>query len=67
MRDYILKFGESGLPVETIGELVHRALTSTHPRVRYAISTEPIQLLIGKLLPKRLIDKLVAKRLGLVP
>jgi hypothetical protein len=65
MRDYILKFGENGLPVEIIGELVHRALTSPRPRVRYAISTEPIQLLIGKLLPKRMVDRIVAKRLGL--
>lgn len=67
MRDYMLKLGEGGLPAETIGELVHRALTSAHPRVRYAISTEPIQLLVGKLLPKRLIDRMVAKQLGLLP
>jgi NAD(P)-dependent dehydrogenase (short-subunit alcohol dehydrogenase family) len=44
MRKYILEFGKSGLPVETIGELVHEALTSARPRVRYAISTEPVQL-----------------------
>ncbi len=67
IRDYILKFGENGLSVEIIGELVHRALTSSHPRVRYAISTEPIQLWIGKLLPKRMVDRIVAKRLGLIP
>jgi len=66
MREYILKFGEGGLPVETIGELVHTVLTSARPRVRYAVSTEPVQLLVGKLLPKRLVDRIIAKRLGLV-
>jgi NAD(P)-dependent dehydrogenase (short-subunit alcohol dehydrogenase family) len=66
MRDYIRKFEESGLPVETIGELVHEALTSARPRVRYAISPEPAQLLIGKLLPKRFVDRIIAKRLGLI-
>ncbi len=66
MREYILEFGKSGLPVETIGELVHEALTSARPRVRYAISTEPVQLWIGKLLPKRIVDRIVAKRLGLI-
>jgi NAD(P)-dependent dehydrogenase (short-subunit alcohol dehydrogenase family) len=66
MRDYARKFGEGGLPVETIGEFVHEALTSTRPRVRYAISTEPVQLFIGKLLPKRFVDRMIAKRLGLV-
>lgn len=66
MRNYARKFGESGFPVETIGGLVHEALTSARPRVRYAITTEPIQLAIGKLLPKRLVDRIIAKRLGLI-
>jgi hypothetical protein len=34
--------------------------------VRYAISNEPLQLFMMRILPKRLIDRVVAKRLGLV-
>lgn len=66
MRDYILKLSESGLPVEMIGGLVHEALTNARPHVRYGVTTEPVQLLIGKLLPKRFVDRIIAKRLGLI-
>jgi NAD(P)-dependent dehydrogenase (short-subunit alcohol dehydrogenase family) len=67
LRAYMLKLGATGLPPEQIGELVHHALTAPRPRVRYAISPEPLQLLIAKFLPKRMVDKIVAKRLGLLP
>jgi NAD(P)-dependent dehydrogenase (short-subunit alcohol dehydrogenase family) len=67
IRDYMLKLGESGLPAEKIGELVHHALTSPRSRVRYVISPEPVQLLIGRFLPTRVLDRIVAKHLGLLP
>ncbi|MBB5050392.1 NAD(P)-dependent dehydrogenase (short-subunit alcohol dehydrogenase family) [Afipia massiliensis] len=67
IRDYMLKLGESALPAEKIGELVYQALTSPRPRVRYSISPEPVQLLIGRMLPTRMLDRIVAKRLGLLP
>lgn len=67
IRDYMLKLGDAGLPAEKIGHLVHHALTSPRPRVRYAISPEPIRLLMAKILPKRMLDRMVAKQLGLLP
>ncbi|MBR1222241.1 SDR family oxidoreductase [Bradyrhizobium sp. U87765 SZCCT0131] len=67
LRGYMLTLAKDGLPPEQIGALVHRVLTTPRPRVRYAVSPEPLQLLIGSLLPKRLVDRMVAKRLGLLP
>jgi hypothetical protein len=34
--------------------------------VRYAISPEPLRMLMMRILPKRLLDRIIAKRLGLV-
>ena len=67
LRAYMLKLSKEGLPPEQIGELVHHALTAPKPKVRYAVSPEPVQLLLAKILPKRLLDGIVAKRLGLLP
>jgi len=67
MRTMMLAVGNSGLPVERIGELIHQALTVPRPKVRYAISNEPFQLFMVRILPKRLIDRLVARQLGLLP
>jgi hypothetical protein len=35
--------------------------------VRYQITTDPMRHLIGAVLPKRMVDRIVAKRLGLMP
>lgn len=67
MRAYMLKLGETGLPVERVGELVHHVLTTPRPKVRYTISNERVQLAIAGLLPKRLLDRIIAKRIGLLP
>jgi NAD(P)-dependent dehydrogenase (short-subunit alcohol dehydrogenase family) len=67
LRAYMLKLGESGLPAEQIGELVHEALTLPRPKVRYEISPEPFRLLMMRILPKRTLDRIIAKRLGLLP
>ena len=59
--------GAAGLPVETIAEKVFGALTLPNPRVRYTIVPDPMQRLIAAVLPKRILDKIIAKRLGLMP
>jgi NAD(P)-dependent dehydrogenase (short-subunit alcohol dehydrogenase family) len=58
---------EIGLPPEKIAERIFEALTSSRPKVRYQITPEPMQQLILSVLPKRTVDKLIAKRLGLLP
>jgi NAD(P)-dependent dehydrogenase (short-subunit alcohol dehydrogenase family) len=67
IRKFMLELGESGLPPEKIAEGIAEALTSARPKVRYTITPEPVQQLIISILPKRMLDKIIAKRLGLLP
>lgn len=67
MRAYMLKLSETGLPVERIGELVHHVLTTPRPKVRYTVSNEAAQLAMASMLPKRVLDRAIAKRIGLLP
>ena len=65
-RDYILKRGRNGLPVESVSKIVLKALTSAKPRVRYSITPNPLGAWLMSILPKRFIDNLIAKNLGLL-
>src|ERR1700719_4524829 len=67
IRKYMLQLGETGLPAEKIAEAIAEALTSAHPKVRYQITPDPMRHLITAVLPKRMVDKIIAKRLGLLP
>ena len=67
IRKYMLQLGEIGLPAEKIAEVIADALTSAHPKVRYQITPDPMRHLITAVLPKRMVDKIIAKRLGLMP
>jgi NAD(P)-dependent dehydrogenase (short-subunit alcohol dehydrogenase family) len=58
---------EIGLPPERIAERVHDALTLPHPKVRYQIAPDPMRHLMTAWLPKRMVDKIIAKRLDLMP
>jgi len=66
IRTIMLALGANGLPAERVGALIHKALTTPRPRVRYAIVPNPLQMLVGRLLPKRLVDRVIARRLGLM-
>ena len=63
----LLQLGRSGLPAEQIGETIHEALTAAKPKVRYVVSPDPFQLFMSEHLPKRTVDRIVGKRLGLLP
>jgi NAD(P)-dependent dehydrogenase (short-subunit alcohol dehydrogenase family) len=67
IRKFMLQLGESGLPAEKIAERIADALTSASPKVRYQITPDPMRHLITAVLPKRMVDKIIAKRLGLMP
>src|SRR6195256_5683799 len=67
IRAFMLGLGETGLPAEKIAEAIATALTSAHPKVRYQLTADPMQHLITAVLPKRMVDKIIAKRLGLMP
>ena len=53
------------VPPEKIGEAVYTALTARKPKVRYTVTPDPIQNLIVHTLPKRIVDRMIAGRLGL--
>ena len=63
----MLQLGATGLPAETIAEKIFAALTLPNPKVRYSIVPDPMQVLMASLLPRRTVDKIIAKRLGLTP
>ena len=67
MKRYMLDLARRGLPVEKLGELVYQALTLPRPKVRYEVSTQPVQLALMRILPKRMLDRVIGKRLGLLP
>lgn len=65
LRGMLAQMSDKGLPPERIAKLVHRALTDAKPKARAVASPEPVQTLITGLLPKRWVDRIVAKQLGL--
>jgi hypothetical protein len=67
IRKFMLHLGETGLPAEKIAERIADALTSASPKVRYQITPDPMRHLVTAVLPKRMVDKIIAKRLGLLP
>ena len=64
---YMKHLGEIALPPERIAERVHDALTLPHPKVRYQIAPDPMRHIMTNWLPKRVVDKIMARRLGLMP
>ena len=67
IRKFMLYLGENGLPPEKIAARIADALTLSHPKVRYQITPDPMRHVITALLPKRVVDRIIAKRLGLLP
>jgi NAD(P)-dependent dehydrogenase (short-subunit alcohol dehydrogenase family) len=67
IRKFMLQLGETGLPAEKIAEAIADALTSASPKVRYQITPDPMRHLMTAVLPKRMVDRIIAKRLGLMP
>jgi len=67
IRKFMLELGNNGLPPERIAEVIMGALTSASPRARYQIAPDPMRQFIVNVLPKRMVDRIIAKRLGLLP
>jgi NAD(P)-dependent dehydrogenase (short-subunit alcohol dehydrogenase family) len=65
-KTLFIKEGRKGLPAERIGEAIHLALTTPKPKARYAVVPNKfVNWTLPSLLPKRVVDRLIAKRLGL--
>ncbi|MEQ9528100.1 MAG: SDR family oxidoreductase [Parvibaculaceae bacterium] len=60
--------GRKGFPPEKLGRLIHKALTVSNPKVRYSANPASIvEKTMMALAPKRTLDKIVARALGLMP
>lgn len=62
---YAVKQGRNGFPPEKVAEVVLQALTASKPRVRYSVVPgSSIRRVLQSLLPKRIVDSMIAKNLG---
>lgn len=65
VQKYMINDGRQGYPPEKVGEVVWRALTTPRPRVRYSvIPGSSFRRIIQMLLPKRMVDNIIARNLG---
>lgn len=64
---YMNGLGAKGLPPERLGEAIAKALTTPKPRVRYTVAPEPLQTFLTTYLPRRMVDRMLGSRLGLLP
>ena len=67
MHAYMTSQGSKGLAPEVLGEAVSHALTTPKPKVRYSVAPDPFQTFLMANLPRRLVDKMLGGRLGLLP
>lgn len=65
VKSYMTEMGRKGLAPEKIGEVVHTALTTAKPKTRYIVTPDPLQNWLSNNLPKRMVDRTIAKQLGL--
>lgn len=66
IRDYMTRTGPEGFPPSKIADRVYKAFTEDKPRFRYAIVPQRLtNWSLPKLLPERMVDNMVAKRVGL--
>lgn len=67
MKAFMTAIASKGLPPERIGEAVMTALTAPKPKTRYTLAPNPFQQFLSTRLPKRLVDRTIAKQIGLLP
>lgn len=65
-QKYTLNRGRNGLPVERVSRVTLQALTTAKPCVRYSVTPNPFTSWLMSILPKRLIDNIIAKNLGFI-
>lgn len=68
LRKYAAERSRRGAPPEFVAAAVVRALTAKRPPTRIPVVSRPLlDWVLPRLLPERLLDRLAAKRLGLLP
>lgn len=66
VKNYMIAMGKKGFRPEKLGEVVKTALTVSKPKARYTVTPDPLQHLMVNTLPKRVVDKIIARRAGLI-
>ncbi len=65
--DYFLAESRKGLDPEQIGQVVYTALTTRKPKLRYAVVPQRFKnWTLPRLLPKRMLDRMIGKQSGLL-
>jgi len=65
--NYMLERGRNGLPPSRVADAVWAAVTSPKPKLNTIVTPEPFtQWLLG-VMPRRMADSIITKRLGLTP
>jgi NAD(P)-dependent dehydrogenase (short-subunit alcohol dehydrogenase family) len=65
-REVARKTGARGIPPEKVAAKIERALSARRPRTRYLVGADARgQALLARLLPDRLLDRLVARATGM--
>jgi len=67
VQEMMIRDGRNGLPAQKVGEIILHALTTSRPRVRYAAIPGNFLNRAGRvirmMLPKRLMDRIIARKL----
>jgi NAD(P)-dependent dehydrogenase (short-subunit alcohol dehydrogenase family) len=62
----LVRQGQTGIAVEKVSELIWKALSEERPKTRYALPRKFLTgWLIPRLLPDRMLDKIMANRMGI--
>jgi len=67
LKDYMVASGRQGLSEERLGRAVWKALVAKSPKVRYVVMRDLLQNFLLNNLPKRTVDRIIGRRLGLLP
>jgi NAD(P)-dependent dehydrogenase (short-subunit alcohol dehydrogenase family) len=67
VKSYMIEVGRKGLTEEALGIAIHKALTTARPRTRYIVDPNRFQNVLVNSIPKRMADRLFARRAGLMP
>lgn len=67
VQAYMQGLGKTGLAPEVLGDAVAKALTTPNPKVRYTVTPNPVQQFMLANLPRRVVDRMLGGRLGLLP
>lgn len=63
----VARMEAAALPPDRVAALIWRALTAPAPKTRYALTPAPLETFIASLLPARTLDRIMARRLALLP